>query len=260
MIMADSGLSIDPRGRLEPSVHRPAERLRGRRIVITGAGSGIGARTAHLFVEEGASLVLLDYDSERLAATAAATGGHPFQVDVTEERSVSDAVDRGGELMAGIDGLVNAAGIMPRGPISDVPLATWRRVVDVNLTGYYILVRCCLPWLKRASGGTIVNIASAQGLLPTAGHTAYAASKGGVIALSRSLAAELAPHIRVNSICPGMVDTPMADGVRSFTANYALQRMADPLEIALAILFLTSSDSSYITGAALAVDGGRSFH
>lgn len=258
--MSDSALSNDSIGKPEPSVDRPAERLRGRRIVITGAGSGIGARTARLFAEEGASLVLLDQDSEGLAATAAATGGHPFQVDVTEEQSVCEAIDRGGELMTGIDGLVNAAGIMPRGPVSDVPLETWRRVLEVNLTGYYTLIRCCLPWMQRASGGTIVNIASAQGLRPTAGHTAYAASKGGVIALSRSLAAELAPHIRVNSLCPGMVDTPMADGARSFTANYALQRMADPLEIAQAILFLTSSDSSYVTGAALAVDGGRSFH
>ncbi|WP_287197458.1 SDR family oxidoreductase [Paraburkholderia sp.] len=107
----------------------------------------------------------------------------------------------------------------------------------------------------------IVNIASAQGLLPNAPqYTAYAASKGGVINFTRSLAAELAPNIRVNSICPGMVDTPMADGFRANASTYALRRLADPREIAQVILFLTSHDSSYVTGAALAVDGGRSFH
>ena len=98
-------------------------------------------------------------------------------------------------------------------------------------------------------------------MLPnTPGRTAYAASKGGVINLTRSLAAELAPSIRVNSVCPGLVDTPMADGVRTNTGNYAMKRLADPIEIAQAILFLTSRESSYVTGVALAVDGGRSFH
>jgi NAD(P)-dependent dehydrogenase (short-subunit alcohol dehydrogenase family) len=106
-----------------------------------------------------------------------------------------------------------------------------------------------------------VNIASAQGLLPNApGYSAYAASKGGVIALSKALAAELAPAVRVNVICPGMVDTAMADGHRGNVENYALKRLADPIEIAHTIRFLLSSDSSYITGAALATDGGRTFH
>jgi len=134
-------------------------------------------------------------------------------------------------------------------------------VIDVNLTGIYIVVRCCLPWLTKASGATIVNIASGQGLLPNRPEmTAYAASKGGVVNLTRALAAELAPAIRVNSVCPGMVDTPMtADGPRDATP-YALKRIADPSEIANAILFLTGSESSFVTGAALAVDGGRTFH
>lgn len=145
--------------------------------------------------------------------------------------------------------------------VGDFDAAGWRRILDVNLTGTYIVVRACLPWLTQATGVTIVNIGSAHGLLPNApGFTAYAASKGGVVNLSRALAAELAPAIRVNCICPGMVDTLMADGYGANVGNYALPRLTDPLEIARAILFLTSTDSSYVTGATLAADGGRSFH
>src|SRR4051794_2922259 len=133
--------------------------------------------------------------------------------------------------------------------------------MDVNLTGIYIVVRCCLPWLAKATGATIVNIASGQGLLPnTPDMTAYAASKGGVVNLTRALAAELAPAIRVNSICPGMVNTPMTMGGQGDVTPYALKRVAEPLEIAHAILFLTGGESSFVTGAALAVDGGRTFH
>jgi NAD(P)-dependent dehydrogenase (short-subunit alcohol dehydrogenase family) len=123
------------------------------------------------------------------------------------------------------------------------------------------VTRACLPWLRQAPGSTVVNMASGQGLLPNSpGYTAYAASKGGVVALTRALAAELAPGVRVNSVCPGMVDTAMADGHRDNAVHYALKRLADPSEIAQVVLFLTSGESSYVTGAALAADGGRTFH
>ena len=148
-----------------------------------------------------------------------------------------------------------------RGSVLDVGLAQWRRVLEINLTGTYIVVRCCLPWLKRSSLATIVNLGSGQSLLPNSpDRTAYSASKGGVLNLTRALAAELAPGIRANTVCPGLVNTPMAQGVEANFRNYALQRLAEPQEIAQAILFLTSAESSYVTGAALAVDGGRSFH
>lgn len=239
----------------------PAGRLAGRRILVTGAASGIGLRTARLFAAEGARLILLDHAADRLAPVAAELGAHPLAVDITDEPALAARVAEGAASIGGIDGVVNAAGIMMRGMVGDVDAAGWRRILDVNLTGTYIVVRACLPWLTQAAGGTIVNIGSAQGLLPNApGFTAYAASKGGVVNLSRALAAELAPAIRVNCICPGMVDTPMADGYRANVGNYALRRLADPLEIARAILFLTSTDSSYVTGATLAADGGRSFH
>ena len=112
-------------------------------------------------------------------------------------------------------------------------MAEWRRTLDVNLTGTYLVIRSCLPWMQKEAAGTIVNIASAAGLLPNApGLTAYAASKGAVVNLGRALAAELAPKIRVNTVCPGLVDTPMGDKHRAKVENYALKRMADPIEIA----------------------------
>jgi NAD(P)-dependent dehydrogenase (short-subunit alcohol dehydrogenase family) len=236
-------------------------RLQSRRILITGAASGIGRRTAELFAEEGAALTLLDCDRKRLAEVARETGGGAVEADVTQEASVAHAVEQGATAMGGIDGVVNAAGIVIHGSVRDVGVADWQLVLSVNLTGTYIVVRCCLPWLAKARFATIVNIASGQGLLPNIPNmTAYAASKGGVVNLTRALAAELAPSIRVNSVCPGMVDTPMTAGLQRDLKRYALGRISDPLEIAQAILFLTGTESSFITGAALAADGGRTFH
>lgn len=236
-------------------------RLNGRRIVITGAASGIGKQTATLFAGEGARLGLLDLNPEGVSQTARAVNGVGHAVDITDEDAVRIAIDSIAAELGGIDGVVNAAGIMAVGSLADMPAARFRKVIEVNLTGSYIVTRACLPWLAKSSGASVVNIASAAGLLPNGPNlTAYAASKGGVVNISRALAAELAPAIRVNCVCPGMVDTPMADGFRQNVGNYALKRLADPVEIARAILFLTSTDASYVTGATLAVDGGRSFH
>jgi NAD(P)-dependent dehydrogenase (short-subunit alcohol dehydrogenase family) len=236
-------------------------RLRDRRVLITGAASGIGRRSAELFAAEGAALTLLDSNRTGLQEVARATRGVAVEADVTQEAAVAQAVERGAAAMGGIDGVVNAAGIVVSGSVLEVGVASWRHVLEVNLTGIYIIVRCCLPWLMKAPFATIVNIASGQGLVPnTPNMTAYAAAKGGVVNLTRALAAELAPAIRVNSVCPGMVDTPMTAGLPRDVDRYALKRVAEPLEIAQAILFLTGAESSFVTGAALAVDGGRTFH
>lgn len=240
---------------------RPIERLKGRRIIITGAASGIGKSTAQLFAREGATLGLLDRDKEKLQAAAEEIGGTAFPVDITDEEAVTSVITEAAATLSGIDGVVNAAGVMFRGRAVDVTAQDWRKVIDINLTGTYNVLRGAIPWLSQEASSTIVTIASAAGLLPNApGYSAYAASKGGVIALTKALAAELAPAVRVNTVCPGMVDTAMADGYRGNVGNYALKRLADPVEIARAILFLSTSESSYITGAALAADGGRSFH
>lgn len=238
-----------------------AKRLAGRRIIVTGAASGIGKATAQLFAAEGAFVACLDRDLEAARGVAEAVGGSAFQADIANEEDVAEALNLIEGRLKSVDGLVNAAGIMATGSLQDMPVAVWRKIVDVNLIGTYLVTRSAVAIMRRNCGGTVVNIASAQGLLPNApDHTAYAASKGGVVNLSRALAAELSPQVRVNVVCPGMVDTPMAVGNGGKAKNYAMKRVARPDEIANAILFLTSNDSSYVTGATLAVDGGRSFH
>jgi len=240
----------------------PAGRLSGRKVLITGAASGIGQATAALFLSEGARLIVLDRNIEALASLYGQDERVClFQADVTDEVAVQQAVEEGAARLGGIDGIVNSAGVMLRGSVMDVDLAEWRRVIEINMTAPYLIIRCCLPWLKKARLATIVNLGSGQSLLPNSpDRSAYSASKGGVLNLTRALAAELAPGIRANTVCPGLVNTPMAKGVEGNTGNYALKRLAEPEEIARAILFLTSEESSYVTGAALAVDGGRSFH
>src|SRR6516165_4164857 len=142
----------------------PSGRLRGRRILITGAASGIGRGTAELFAAEGAALTLLDCNGKGLAEVARETRGISIEADVTREASVARAVEQGAAAMGGIDGVVNAAGIVIHGSVLDVGVADWQLVLEADLTGTYIVVRCCLPWLAKASFATIVNIASGQGL------------------------------------------------------------------------------------------------
>ena len=238
-----------------------SQRLAGRRIVITGAASGIGKATATLFMAEGAEVLLLDRDGAGARATLGAGRGLALEVDIADAVAVEAAVAQGAEALGGIDGLINAAGIMLTGPTSEIIPEIWNKVIAVNLTGSFLLARTCLPWLRQSPGATIVNIASGAGLLPNApGLVAYAASKGGVIAMTKALASDVAPDVRVNCVAPGMVNTPMADGFRANVGNYALRRLAEPTEIAQALLFLSSAESAYVTGATLAVDGGRTFH
>jgi NAD(P)-dependent dehydrogenase (short-subunit alcohol dehydrogenase family) len=238
--------------------------------LITGAASGMGRATALMFAEHGARLALLDRDAVGLKAAAAATGGIALEADLTDEAAVDGAVDRACNELGGLDGVVNAAGIMPTEDLAATSLKLWRNVIDINLTGMFLVCRAALPRMREQERGTIVNFASAAGLAPRGtAAIAYVASKGGVIAFTRTLAVDAAPHIRVNSICPGTVDTPMTrDYLRDehgavrpeVLSAYALARYAEPDEIARAVLFLTSDESSFVTGVALAVDGGRSFH
>lgn len=254
-----------------PSNTSPATgpRLAGRRIVVTGAGSGIGKAVAELFADHGAALALFDLNIEAAQPIAQRSGGIAVRVDVADEKSVEDGIAAAAAALGGIDGVVNAAGVIGVGPLEQIDLESWRRQIDINLTGPFLVCRAALPWLRNASGATIVNIASAQAFRPVGASCAYAASKAGVLNFTKALAGELAPAIRANVVCPGIVDTPMVAQVSRDAGNpastptlkdYPLGRMAQAAEIASAILFLTCAESSYVTGAALAVDGGRTFH
>lgn len=246
---------------------RSTGRLAGRRIVISGGASGIGAATAQRLSAEGAHVFVLDKDLAGATSVAAACGGTALAVDVQNACVVHDVIDRAAAQLGGIDGIVNVAGINTSVPFEQTDAAIWQRTLDVNLTGSYHVCHAALPYLRQSGAATIVNTSSAVALQPLANRTAYAASKGGLVAFSKALAVELAPKIRVNVICPGAVDTPFVHS--TFTdpaalvriANmYAMKRMGSASEIAEAILFLTSHESSFVTGATIAIDGGRTYH
>jgi NAD(P)-dependent dehydrogenase (short-subunit alcohol dehydrogenase family) len=243
-------------------------RLSGRKALITGGASGIGLATAKMFCAAGAQVVVLDIDASAITALDASAGLCGYRVDLTDEMAARAAVDWAGKRMQGIDAVVNCAGIPNGTHLDAMELNVWNKVMAINLTAPYVVCRAALAWLKAQPGSTIVNIASSMGILPDVGGVcAYAASKGGLIAFSKALAAELAPNIRVNVLCPGLAQTPMSAPLLRDSAiaqtvlqRYALRRAATPGEIANGILFLTSSESTYVTGSTLTVDGGRSFH
>lgn len=245
-------------------------RLTGRKMLVTGAASGIGRATAELFIREGAVAALLDVAAGRLAEVAEACGGKPVTIDLADVSSIAQAVDTAAAALGGLDGVVNCAGIAGGAVLDELDIGTWNRFVAVNLTAPYAICHAALPYLRQAKRATIVNIASGQALLPNAaGIAAYAATKGGLVTFTKAIANDLAPRIRANVIAPGLVETPMTERMLAgysdpndapAVAQYALKRVAKPEEVAEAILFLSSDASSYVTGTVLAVDGGRTYH
>ncbi|PWU19126.1 MAG: short-chain dehydrogenase [Candidatus Rokuibacteriota bacterium] len=246
-------------------------RLRGRRVLVTGAASGIGLAVARLFQREGATIAMLDRDEVGLTK-AQVSGALALVCDVAEEHQVRAAVADSAASLGGLDGVVNSAGIDLMRPFEKMTTEEWARVMAVDLTGPMLVCHAALPALKRAGRGTIVNIASGAALRPLEQRTAYCAAKAGLVMFGKTLAVDLAAYnIRVNAICPGIVDTPLfrsswteaADPqaeLRRILDRYVIKRPGQPDEIAHAALYLTSDESSFVTGAALAVDGGRTFH
>jgi NAD(P)-dependent dehydrogenase (short-subunit alcohol dehydrogenase family) len=249
--------------------------LTGRRILIAGAAGGIGKATAARFIAEGARIAGLDRDEGALAALVAEAGAERlsgFPADVTDQASVTTAVADAAAALGGLDGVVNAAGIDLVADIETMAPADWNRVIAINLTGPVLVMQAAFPHLKAAGAGTIVNVSSGSGLSPLKHRMAYCASKAGLQMASKALAIEAAGFgIRVNTVCPGAVETELfrssidsepdpAATYEAARARYALRRIAAPSEIAAAILWLTSAESSYVTGTAIAVDGGRTFH
>lgn len=245
----------------------PAEpRLKGRRILITGAASGIGAATAALFKNEGAALALLDRNAGKLEATAQELGAAWTAADVSDATAVRNAVNKLALALGGLDGVVNAAGISVIAAFGETDEALWQKALEVNLSGPYRVSHAALPFLQQAERASIVNISTAAALQPLMRRSAYAASKGGLLALTKVMAMELAPKIRANVIVPGAIDTPMVSNsfsgaaLEAVVARYALKRLGTAEEVANAILFLISDESAFITGSTLSVDGGRIYY
>jgi 3-oxoacyl-[acyl-carrier protein] reductase len=258
------------------SKERGAYRMRfeNKVVIVTGAASGMGKASAELFAKEGATVVVVDLPTspgESVAQAICSLGGSAIfkSADVTDARQVQQMVDEVHHEFGRIDVMYNNAGLpMAFTPIEEVDDAYFERMMAVNVKGVFLGCRAVTPYMKQAGRGVILMTASTAGVRPRPGLNIYAASKGAVIALTKSLALELAPYgIRVNAINPVATDTPMLNqfigkrdieqGRENFLKTIPLGRLAQPIDIAQAALFLASDAASMITGVDLEVDGGR---
>lgn len=246
----------------------------GRVAIVAGAASGIGRAAARGLAWQGSRVALVDANADGLATLEGElrANGHEclsLAGDLTDERTVSFVVSETVRAFGPIDVLVNSVGLDLAATVEQTSVDDWARVMQGNAGVAFLLARATVTSCN--DGSAIVNVASASGLVPIAGHAAYNASKAAVIALTRSMAIDLAPRVRVNCVCPGAVNTPMlqafistsADPVAAagrIVARYPLARIAEPEEIAEVVVFLASPAASFVTGATVAVDGGRSLH
>ncbi len=241
-------------------------KLKGRRIVVTGAASGMGLSIARLFAEEGSGLALLDRNEAGVRALAGELGAAGYACDVADRSAVDTVVAKAGEALGGIDGVINAAGILVTKLFDDLEPESWDQMIAVNLTGPYNIVRAALPMLRAATRATIVNIASVSALMPMAGTAGYSASKAGLAMFTKCLGLDLGPSIRANTICPGVIKTEMTrylwenpEHVARATERVALKRLGVPEDVARAALFFSTEESGFTTGTEFPVDGGFSW-
>ena len=247
-----------------------AGRLQDRTAIVTGGGSGIGLATVRRFAEEGARVVVVDVSDESGGAAAEEVGGLYVRCDVTDQEQVEAMVAQAKDTYGSVDVAFNNAGISPPDDdsILDTGLDAWRRVQEVNLTSVYLCCKAVLPHMRAQGRGSIINTASFVAVMGAAtSQISYTASKGGVLAMSRELGVQFAREgIRVNALCPGPVDTPLLRELFAKDPERAARRLvhipvgrfADPTEIANAVLFLASDESSFITASTFLVDGGIS--
>jgi 2-hydroxycyclohexanecarboxyl-CoA dehydrogenase len=253
-------------------------RMAGRVALVTGGGGGIGLATGRLFAEEGAAVALLDADGDAVTAAAehiraAVPGAAPLALvgDVTREDDARRLVGEASTRLGGLDTLVNVAGVRVYVPLAEATGADWERIIGVNVLGTAHCCKAALPWLRCGGRGSIVNVSSVYGLMGRAGMGQYDTTKAAVLGFTRALAVEEAPHrVRVNAVCPGGTITPYhirraaARGVSETalrgerTRDNLLGRWAEPREVAFPILFLACDEASFVTGATLMVDAGRS--
>ena len=244
------------------------QRLQDRVVVVTGAGSGLGLASARRMAAEGARIVAVDIDETAGEAAASETGGEFVAADVADEGQVRDLFDGVAARYGRVDVAFNNAGISP--PDDDSILTTgieaWRRVQEVNLTSVYLCCKYVLPHMQRQGKGSIINTASFVAILGAAtSQISYTASKGGVLAMTRELGVQFAREgIRVNALCPGPINTPLLQELFATDPERAARRLVhvpmgrfgEPAEIAAAVAFLASDDSSFMTACQFVVDGG----
>lgn len=252
-------------------------RLKDKVAIITGAGSGQGKASAKLFAKEGAKVVIAEWNEENGKQVEQEINDAGYEAlflktDISNEENVQNVINQVVDRYGRIDVLFNNAGIgfsarskYKMASLLETPTDDWNKILSINLNGVFLMSKYVLPIMIKQESGSIVNNSSLNGLLGVTGADAYSASKGGVIALTRVMAVDYGKYnIRVNCICPGAIDTPMIAEVLNderIAKNYAagpLGRVGKPEEIATAALFLSSEESSYITGLIMPVDGGWS--
>ena len=245
-------------------------RLANKTAIITGSGSGIGRAIAIAFARENANVVLVGRRKEKLEETAQAVGGSALVIpaDVTQSAEIDRVLKQASEHFGGLHVLVNNAGLLHIGTAEQITEAQWDETFNVNVRGLWLFSRAVLPYMRKSNGGSIVNIASVLGINGVRLRAAYAASKGAVVLLTKCMAVDHGPdHIRVNAICPSFVETdltaevirkaPNPEAVRKERiAVHPIGRLGQPEDIAGLAVYLASDESSWVTGAALPVDGG----
>jgi NAD(P)-dependent dehydrogenase (short-subunit alcohol dehydrogenase family) len=240
-------------------------RLQDKRVLITGGAGGIGFATAKRFLEEGAKVAILDRDEvacHRVRQELASLSG-TILADVSDHMSVARAFDELDALFGGLDVLINNAGISIRNPFMDITAEQWSTVIGVNLNGVFYVAQQAAQRMLAGNGGVILNMGSTNGLTGYHYYADYNTTKAGVIELSRSMALELGPRIRVNAICPGFIMTPMQEAEytlemrQTFENKVPLHKLGKPEDVAALFVFLASDEAAFITGQYFVIDGGE---